>query len=117
MATKTNKPESSTTPSQPRESAPPYDAREDAIKRNMQRRLGTSGGSAVGVAVGNGATSHAVTFARREFDANYGVSITPSWSTTVRIAPADKSTTGFTVRFGTAAGATDFIDWLVYRAG
>jgi hypothetical protein len=95
----------------------PFDARGDAIARNMQRRLGTSGGSAVGVAVPNSASSLVVTFARREFDALFGVSINPSWSTTVRVAPADKSKTGFTVRFGTPAGAGATIDYLTYRAG
>lgn len=96
---------------------PPFDARGDAIARNMQRRLGTNAGSGVGIAVPNGATSVTVTFARREFDALYGVHINPSWATTARVAPTDKTVTGFTARFGTAAGASATIDFLTYRAG
>lgn len=83
--------------------------------RELRRRFLTNGGNAVGVAVGNGATSHAVTFDIAEPDVNYGVSVTPTWATTVRVAEADKSTTGFTVRFGSAAGASDKIDYLVFR--
>ncbi len=50
-----------------------------------------------------------------EIDADYGVMITPSWDTTAHIAPADKTTTQFTITFGTAAPAGGTVDWLLYR--
>jgi hypothetical protein len=98
-------------------SAPPapFDARGDAIARNLQRRLGTSGGSAVGVAVPNGATSFVVTFARREFDALFGVALSVSWDTRFWITA--RSGTGFTLNFSTAAPANATADYLVFRAG
>lgn len=91
-------------------------ARAQAEQRVTQLRWLTLAGNAVAETVGNGVTSHAVVFPRAEQDTSYGVMVNPSWSTTVRVAPADKTTTGFTARFGTAAGATDTIDWLTFRS-
>ncbi len=49
-----------------------------------------------------------------EPDANYAVSITPSWLTTCRVT--NKATTGFTVDFGTVApGGGGTFDWLLAR--
>lgn len=95
----------------------PFDARADAIARNMQRRLSTNAGSETNESVTNGASSHTVVFKRSEPDAKYGVSILTSWSTTVFIPPSDKTKDGFIVHFGTAAGAAAVIDYLTFRAG
>jgi tetrahydromethanopterin S-methyltransferase subunit E len=89
------------------------DAREQREWHVVKRRLLTPGGVGVSVAVANGATSHAVTFARTEADASYAVLVEPSWLTTHRVT--SKATTGFTVSFGTAAGAADTIDYAVLR--
>lgn len=49
-----------------------------------------------------------------EPDANYGVVVTPSWLTTVRVT--GKLTTGFTVDFGTATpDANQTIDYVIVR--
>jgi len=67
----------------------------------------------VDVSVSNGASSHTVTLSRTQENAVYGVSVIPSWDTTVYITA--KSTTQFTVTFGTNAGASDTLDWFIYR--
>lgn len=81
----------------------------------MRRRFLTKGANGVSVPVGNGASSQAVTFALAEPDANYGVVVMPSWATTMYVGVADKLRNGFTVHFGTAAGAMDTIDYIVFR--
>lgn len=86
------------TPAQPLE-----DPREAAKWRRLRLRFFTAAGNGVDLAVGAGATSLAVTFAREEPDTNYGVTLAPGWDTTAYVPQADKSTTGFTARFGTAA--------------
>jgi hypothetical protein len=52
---------------------------------------------------------------KAEPDAAYQVLITPSWATTYYVAAADKLTTGFTARFGTAAPAGASFDWMLLR--
>ena len=58
-------------------------------------------------------TTHTVTFPTAHADTNYAVMCTPSWNTTCYVT--GKSTTGFTLNFGTASGATDTVDWFVVR--
>lgn len=87
----------------------------DALTRLRVRYL-TAAGTQVGVAVAAGAAGVAVTFARSEPDARYGVACTPSWGTTTAVAAADKTTSGVTVHFGTVApvgGGT--LDILTFR--
>jgi hypothetical protein len=81
--------------------------------RELRRRFLTGGGNGVNVAVANAVSLHEVTFTIREPDTDYGVSVMPSWDTTVYVT--DKLTTGFTARFGSASGATDTLDYSIYR--
>jgi len=71
--------------------------------------------SGVNVAVAEGATSLAVTLPVTEADTNYGVLVTPHWNTTVSVT--GKTTTGFTINFGTAApvGGSS-LDWMLFRS-
>jgi hypothetical protein len=55
-----------------------------------------------------------VTFPREEPDADYGVTATPNWDTTVWVGT--KTTTGCTVNFGTAAVAGASIDLITFRS-
>ena len=65
------------------------------------------------VAVASAATTLPVTFATQEPDANYAVSATPNWGTTVFVT--NKLATGFTLNFGTAAPAAQTVDWSISR--
>lgn len=68
----------------------------------------------VSVAVSEGSTSINITLPVSEEDTNYGVLVTPYWNTSVWIT--NKTTSGFTVNFGTAAPTGgSYIDWFVYR--
>lgn len=48
-----------------------------------------------------------------EPDTSYGVIVTPSWLTTVRVT--SKTTAGFTIDFGTAAPSGATVDWFLVR--
>lgn len=89
------------------------DGREQEQWRRIRRRYATSGGTKTNVLVGNGNTTLTVTFPRTEADTQYGVLIQPSWDT--RASVTTKTTTGFTVGFSTAAGASDVIDYIIFR--
>jgi len=67
----------------------------------------------VGITVTAGATSLLVTLPEAEPDASYGVLVVPSWNTTVWVT--NKTTSGFTVNFGTAPTADSPIDYFIYR--
>lgn len=82
---------------------PLQDPREAAKWSRLRLRHFTSAGNGVDLPVGAGVTSLDVVFARVEPDTNYGVTLMPGWSTTAYVPLVDKSTTGFTARFGTAA--------------
>ncbi len=83
----------------------------------LRLRHFTAAGNGVDLAVAGGATSKAVAFERVEPDTNYGVTVTPSWSTTVYVALADKSKTGFTVHFGSASpGGGGTISYTSFRS-
>jgi hypothetical protein len=58
-------------------------------------------------------TTKAVTFGTAHPDANYAVLCTPNWNTTCFVS--GKTTTGFTLNFGTAAPAGQLVDWFVAR--
>lgn len=91
--------------------------REAAIWSRLRLRHFTAAGNGVGLAVTTGATSVAITFRRQEPNVNYGVTVTPSWNTTVFVAAADKAVTGFTARFGTApSGSPGTISFTTYRS-
>jgi hypothetical protein len=60
-----------------------------------------------------GATSILITLPVTEPNNNYGVNVTPNWNTTVWVT--GKTTTGFTVNFGTAAPSGAMIDWHLFR--
>ncbi len=92
------------------------DPREAAIWTRLRLRHFTPSGTGVNAAVTSGSTNVAITFKRREPNTTYGLSIIPSWSTTVYVPTADKAITGFTARFGTAAGANDVIQWATFRS-
>jgi hypothetical protein len=91
------------------------DPREQRQYEELRRRFLTGGGTGVAVPVDASATEQAVTFTIAEPDVNYGVVCTPSWDTTVYVLPAEKLTDGLTIRFGTAAGATDTVDYVIFR--
>lgn len=65
------------------------------------------------VGVTASATSQAVTFTTAHPDANYAVFCTPDWNTTCYVS--NKTTTGFTLNYGTAAPAGQLVDWFVAR--
>lgn len=68
----------------------------------------------INVAIGNGATTVAVTFGTAHADTNYAVQCTPTYNTTCFVT--SKGTGGFTLNFGTAApDANQKVDWLVVR--
>jgi len=65
------------------------------------------------VAVAAGATSLAVTLSQNLNTTNYAVYVTPQWNTTVWIT--GKTSTGFTINFGTAAPTGgSYVDWVIF---
>ena len=65
------------------------------------------------VSVAAGATSLAVTFPVTLPNTNYAVYVTPQWNTSVWIT--GKTTTGFTINFGTAAPTGgSALDWVIF---
>lgn len=103
------------TPSLPAQ--PLSDPREAAKWSRLRLRHFTAAGNGVDLPVGAGATSLAVVFAREEPDTNYGVTLCPGWSTTAYVPQADKSTTGFTARFGSAApGGGSVVSFTTFRS-
>lgn len=93
------------------------DPAEAARWQRLRYRHFTASGCGVNAAVGAGVTSKAIVFEREEPDTNYGISLQVGWSTTVYVPAADKSTTGFTARFGTAApGGGEFLSWATFRS-
>ena len=65
------------------------------------------------VSVAAGATSLAVTFPVTLPNTNYAVYVTPQWNTSVWII--GKTTTGFTINFGTAAPTGgSYVDWVIF---
>lgn len=72
-----------------------------ALWRRLLLRFFTAAGNRVAVAVVAAAGNVAVTWARTEPDASYGVVATPSWGTTVYVT--NKTATGCTINFGTVA--------------
>ena len=65
------------------------------------------------VSVTAAATSQTVSFLAAHPDANYSVFCTPNWSTTCYVS--NKTTSGFTLNYGTAAPAAQLVDWFVAR--
>jgi len=74
-----------------------------AFWNRFRRRFFTSAGNRVALSVDAGATSVSWTFDRSEVDTQYGVVALASWNAGAHLPAADKSTTGLTLRFGTAA--------------
>jgi hypothetical protein len=65
------------------------------------------------VAVAAGATSLAVTLSQNLNTTNYSVYVTPQWNTSVWIT--GKTSTGFTINFGTAAPTGgSYVDWVIF---
>jgi len=65
------------------------------------------------IAVAAGATSLAVTLSTALPSTNYAVYVTPQWNTSVWVT--GKSTTGFTINFGTAAPTGgSYVDWVIF---
>ena len=64
----------------------------------------------------NAASSVTVTLSPAEPNASYIVTATPTYSTTVYAAEASKATNQFVLSFGTAAGASDSVNWVLWRA-
>jgi hypothetical protein len=58
-----------------------------------------------------------VVFEREEPNTDYGVLVLPGWSTTSYVPEVDKSTTGFTARFGSAApGGGSHVSFITFRS-
>ena len=66
--------------------------------------------------IGNGASSVTVALSPVEPDASYIVTATATYSTTVYAVEASKATNQFVLSFGTAAGASDSVNWALWRA-
>ena len=65
------------------------------------------------VAVAAGATSLAVSLPLTLNTTNYAVYVTPQWNTSVWVT--GKTTTGFTINFGTAAPTGgSYVDWVIF---
>lgn len=67
----------------------------------------------INVPVAAGAYEIVIQFPRPEADANYAVSLTPSWLTNVAVT--NKTQEGFAVHFSTAAPAEARLDWIIVR--
>jgi len=67
----------------------------------------------VNVSVPAGSSSLNVSLPKTERNDQYGILVVPQWDTTVWIL--NKSTTGFTVNFGTAPASDSYLDWFLYR--
>jgi len=67
----------------------------------------------INVAVELGALYVVVTLPRPEADGHFAVQVTPSWPTPLAIV--GKTTSGFTVSFGTPAPADAHLDWFLVR--
>jgi len=80
----------------------------------LRRRLLTPAGNGVRLSVTAAATTKAVAFTREMPDTTYGIVATPSWNTTVY--PTNRTTTGFTLNFGTAAPANATVDYVTFRS-
>jgi hypothetical protein len=91
--------------------------REAALWNRLRLRHLTASGNGVDLAIAAGQTSLAIVFERIEPNTDYGVTVTPGWSTTAYVPLADKSTTGFTARFGTAApGGGSVVSFTTFRS-
>jgi hypothetical protein len=64
------------------------------------------------VPVSAGATSLAVTLPQTLPNTNYAVYVTPQWNTSYWIT--NKTTTGFTINFGTAPATNSALDWVIF---
>jgi hypothetical protein len=87
----------------------------DLLTLSSSGQLGLTGNArGINVAIGSGASSVGITFPNAYAGSNYAVQCTPSYNTTCYIT--GKSTTGFTINFGTAApDANQTVDWFVVR--
>lgn len=79
----------------------------------VETKGGLSGNKGINVTVAGSATSLVVTFAKAEVDNSYGVQVLLAWNTTSWIT--SKSTTGFTINFGTAPSGASTLDWSISR--
>ena len=93
-----------------------WNAKELSIWQRFKYRWFTQAGNFVKVPVANGGTSVVVPFLRTEQDTNYGVHVGSTWNTLWRVATADKLVNQVTIRFGTAAGASDTVDVSIFRS-
>ncbi len=65
------------------------------------------------IAIDQAAITKTITLGAAQPDANYSVMCTPSWNTTCFVT--NKTTTTFDLNFGTAAGPSSTVDWLIVR--
>lgn len=99
----------------------PNQGLEDPIEaarwQRLRLRFFTAAGNGVSLAIGAAATELAVVFEREEPNTDYGIMILPGWSTTAYVPDADKATTGFTARFGTASpGGGSTVSFITFRS-
>jgi hypothetical protein len=86
----------------------------DVNMRRFARRWLTAAGNQTVVAVTAAATTKAITWARDEQDALYGVNATPNWLT--QIAVTAKTTAGCTISFSVAAPVGATVDVSTFRS-
>ncbi len=89
------------------------DQRDNTQYEILRRRHLTKGGIGVATAITLAAANQNIPLNFAERDTAYGVNVTPNWGTTVYVTA--KTTTQFTVNFGTVAPANATIDWHVFR--
>lgn len=106
--------QSQVTPALPAQ--PLSDPREAAKWSRLRLRHFTPSGTGVNIPVAAGSVSLAVVFARQESNTDYGVLVLPGWDTTVSIPDDEKSTSGFTVYFGSAPGTASALQWSTHRS-
>lgn len=89
------------------------DQRTIAHLKRLQRRWLTLTGNRTELDVTAAATTLIITLAPFEYDEAYGVTVTPSWDTTVWVT--GKQVDEFTINFGSAAPANATIDLATFR--
>ena len=67
-------------------------------------------------ALGNGASSVTITLSPAEADASYIVTAMPTYATTAYAVEANKAATQFVLTLGRGAGASDSVNWVLWRA-
>lgn len=93
---------------------PSTDKKQDAIWNRLRLRFFTQAGNGIAIPITPAATTVTLTLQRAEQNTDYGVHVETNWLTTSMVSA--KSTTQFTVTFGTAAPGSATLDYITFRA-